>query len=171
MASTTFADLLAQAESAGISGWTPNNQNYDLAVSGANGGKTQKGDPKIGVQFKVQGGPDDGKTFWTNFNLIAFKSDGQPNAQGLAITFRDLAALGAGADVVATWDADSPSFTEQISSVLVGNLVNADVQVRESNNGYTNINLRKIKRRDAGSAAPAPAAAAAAPAPASGNPW
>ena len=144
MASSTFAQLLAAAEEAGIGTYTPSDGNYDLVVDAASGGKTKAGDPKVSLKLKVVGGPDDGKSFWTNYNFIAVKKDGTPNSQGLAITFRDLAAFGAPADVVGSWDADSPTFSDDVQEALVGATVNAEVQVRQSGD-YTNINLRKIR--------------------------
>ena len=146
MSSASMADLLKQAEEAGISSFEPTPGNYDLVVRSANASKTKKGDPKFGVQFAIEGGPDDGKSFWTNYNLIAVKNDGTPNNAGLAITFRDLAALGAPADVVVQWDVDSPTITEDVNAALAGTRINADVAVKQSG-GYTNIDVKKIRRR------------------------
>lgn len=159
MASSTMADLLRQAEAAGISSFTPPEGPGTFEVVGGNASKTQKGDPKFGIQFRVKGGPDDGKSFWINYNLIPVKNDGTPNSQGLAITFRDLAALGATADVVATWDVDAPDASEQVAAAVVGTVISADVQVKQSGD-YTNVNLRKVKP-----VTPVPAAQPAAPAP------
>lgn len=162
MASSTFGDLLAAAEEAGIGTWEPSDGNFDLIVDAATGGKTKKGDPKVSLKLKVEGGPDDGKSFWTNYNFIAVKNNGEANTQGLAITFREVALFGADADTVRSWDADSPTFSEDVQKSVLGNRVNADVQVKQSGD-YTNINLRKIKKRE-GSPASTPAAAPAAPA-------
>lgn len=157
MATATMADLLKQAEDAGISNWTPTNgEKYELEVIRANGGTTKKGDPKFGVQFEVLSGPDKDKSFWTNFNLIAVKNNGEPNSAGLAITFRDLDTLGADASTVAGWDVDSDSISDSVADALVGTQVSAEVQV-SSSNGYENVNLRRLTRLS--SASPAPAAA------------
>lgn len=161
MASNTMQDLLDQAANAGISSYEPTDGHYELEVIRANAGKTRAGDPKFGVQFKVLGGPDDGKSFWTNFNLIAIKKSGEPNSAGLAITFRDLDTLGADASTVSGWDVDnSERASEQITDAIVGTKVAADVSVKQ-NGDYTNIDLRKM-RRLSGTSAPAPAAAPAA---------
>lgn len=163
MASSTFADLLAAAEEAGIGTYTPTEGNYDLVVDDANGSKTKAGDPKVSLKLKVDGGPDNGKSFWINYNFIAVKKNGEPNTQGLAITFRDLAALGAPTEVVSTWNADASDYSDKVKAALAGTRINADVQVRQSGD-YTNIDLRKIKRAAAALAAAAAAPAAAAPA-------
>lgn len=160
MAQTTMADLLKQAEEAGISSFTPSEGPGTFEVVNANASKTKKGDPKFGIQWSVKGGPEDGKKFWTNINLIASKNDGTPNSMGLAMSFKDLAVLGADASVVAGWDPDSPNASEQVADAVVGAVVTADISVRESG-GYTNIDLKKMKRVP-GAAAPAPAAPAAA---------
>ena len=156
MASATMADLLKQAEEAGISSYEPTNGNYTLEVVRANAGRTKGGDPKFGIQFKVRGGPDDGKSFWTNFNLIATKKDGTPNSTGLAITFRDLAALGASADKVAQWDVDAPNANEQVEAAVKGTVISCEVQVKQSGD-YTNINLRNVRPQAPAPSGPAPA--------------
>ena len=161
MASTSMADLLKQAEEAGISSYSPPDGPGTFRVAGANASKTKKGDPKFGIQWEVLDGPDAGKKFWTNINLIAVKNDGQPNTMGLAMSFRELATLGADADVVAQWDTDSPTISEDVQAAVVGTIVSAEVKSRESG-GYTNIDMKKLKRLES---APAPAAPAA-PAPA-----
>lgn len=162
MASTSMAALLAQAEEAGISSFEPSPGTYTLRVASANGGKTKKGDPKFGVQYEIQGGPDNGKKFWTNINLTAIKNDGTSNSFGLAMSFKDLAALGADAATVAGWDVDSPAITEQVQAALVGTVVTADVSTRQSG-GYTNIDVKKIRPVAGGgtptATAPAPSAA------------
>jgi len=167
MAQTTMADLLKQAEEAGISSFTPSEGPGTFEVVNANASKTKKGDPKFGIQWSVKGGPEDGKKFWTNINLIASKNDGTPNSMGLAMSFKDLAVLGADASVVAGWDPDSANASEQVADAVVGAVVTADISVRESG-GYTNIDLKKMKRVP-GAAAPAPAASAAAASPADGT--
>ncbi len=159
MASTSMAALLAQAEEAGISSFEPSPGTYTLRVASANGGKTKKEDPKFGVQYEIQGGPDNGKKFWTNINLTAIKNDGTSNSFGLAMSFKDLAALGADAATVAGWDVDSPAITEQVQAALVGTVVTADVSTRQSG-GYTNIDVKKIRPVAGGTpATPAPSAA------------
>lgn len=163
MASTTMQDLLAQAEAAGVATFTPTAGKYDLKVTNANGSKTKNGDPKFGVQFEITSGPDNGKRFWTNFNLIAVKNDGSSNAAGLAYTFRDLAALGADASTVAAWDPDSANISEQVSAALVGTEVHAEVTVKTSN-GYTNVNLRNIRAQGPGVSSSAPGPVPSAPA-------
>lgn len=167
MASTTMADLLKQAEAAGISSFTPEKGNYNLRVVGANASKTKKLDPKFGVQFEIIDGPDAGKKFWINLNLIAVKNDGTPNSMGLAITFKQLAALGADAAEVATWDVDASDASERVARALTGSEVSAEIAVRESN-GYTNIDLKNVKPR---AAAPAPAPAAPTPAAPANRPF
>ncbi len=165
MANATMAELLAQAESAGVSSYEPTNGNYTLEVTRANAGRTKAGDPKFGIQFKVQGGPDDGRSFWTNFNLIAMKKDGTPNP-GLAYTFRDLAVLGADGPTIATWDIDAEDANAQVEAAIVGARVTAQVEVKQSGQ-YTNINLRNLRRAQGTPApsGPAPSAPAAAPSP------
>lgn len=160
MAQTTMADLLKQAEEAGISSFTPSEGPGTFEVVNANASKTKKGDPKFGIQWAVKGGPEDGKKFWTNINFIASKNDGTPNSMGLAMSFKELAVLGADASVVAGWDPDSANASEQVADAVVGAVVTADISVRESG-GYTNIDLKKMKRVPS-AAAPAPAAPAAA---------
>lgn len=161
MASTTMAELLKAAEDAGISSYTPPDGPGEFEVIRANAGKTKKGDPKFGVKFKVLGGPDDGKSFWLNYNLIPVKNNGESNAKGLAMTFRDLETLGADSTVVATWDVDDPDCSEKVEAALVGTRVSAEVKTKQSGE-WTNVNLNRLKRVDAAPTPPAPAADAPA---------
>lgn len=170
MASTTMADLLKQAEDAGISSYAPENgQTYDLEVIGANAGRTKNGDPKFGVHLRVIAGPDSGKSFWTNYNLRAVKANGEPNSMGLALTFKDLALLGAPSEVIAGWDVDAADASEKVAAALKGTRVSAEAAVSGDF-----VNLKKIKPLSGGAvpppAAPAPAPAAA-PAAASPKPF
>lgn len=162
MATVSMADLLKQAEDAGISSFEPTDGPAELEVIRANGSKTKNGDPKFGFQFKVLGGPDDGKSFWTNMMLVPTKKTGEPNSAGLAMTFRDLAVLGAEASIVSNWDIDSPNINDQVQDATVGTRVACEIQVKQSGD-FTNINLRKLRRLDSATAAPAAPAAAPAP--------
>lgn len=168
MASTSMADLLKQAEEAGISSYSPPDGPGTFRVAGANGSKTKKGDPKFGIQWEVVDGPDAGKKFWTNINLIAVKNDGQPNTMGLAMSFRELATLGADADVVAQWDTDSPTISEDVQAAIVGTIISGETKTRESN-GYTNVDVKKMKRLESAPAPAAPAAPAQSAPPAAGG--
>ena len=159
MSAATFQQMIEAAEKEGISSWEPSEGPGEFRIADTNTGKTQKGDPKVGLRVAVDGGPNDGKSFWINYNFIA------SNPKGLAFTFRDLASLGATSDVVAKWDLGSAAFGEQVADALKGTTFKADVKKRE-NNGYTNIDLRNIKRSDA-----AAATAASESAPASDNPF
>ena len=142
MSSFSFTQLLDEAKKEGVAGTVPDGH-YTLVVHAANTGTTKANDPKIGVMWKVVGGPQDGTTFWTNINLIA------SSPKSLAIAFRDLAALGAPQE----WLATNPSIEEVKARVLAAPQMEADVT---RSGDFTNV--RNLK-----AAATAPSAVPAAP--------
>lgn len=167
MSTASFADLIAAAEAEGIGFYQPPNGKGEFRIANTNVGKTKNQDTKIGLHLAVDGGPDDGKKFWINLNFIP------TNPKGLAFTFRDLAALGASTDVVSTWDLTSPDrLGVQVADALNGVRFSAEVQISE-NNGYTNVNLRNISRKDAPAATqpPVPGVAGGEEAPPAARPF
>ena len=157
MSSTTFAALLAQAEEAGVGYFEPTPGNYNLVIKSANMSATKAGDPKIGLQLGIVGGPDNNKSFWTNFNFIG------TNTTGLAISFRDLRSLGMGKEDFLALPDDREAASAKLKDLLGGKTFTCDIEVKESGD-FTNINLRRIKLGGA-SAAPSVAPAAAPPSP------
>jgi len=138
MASSTFAALLAQAEEAGVGYFTPTPGPASLVVKNANMSATKAGDPKIGLQLAIVGGPDNNKSFWTNFNFIA------TSPTGLAISFRTLGELGMSKDDFLALPEDKEAASAKVKDILGGVAFTADIEVKVSGD-WTNINLRKIK--------------------------
>lgn len=161
MANTKFSALAEKAEAAGVGFYEPASGNYDLKIKTANVTATRAGDPKVGVQFSINGGPDNGKSFWTNFSF--------PSTSDVAvsISFRTLAELGFTKDQMIQLPEDNEAASAIIAAALTGTEINAEVEVKQSGE-YKNINLKRIKRQGQASPTAVPAVAgavSAAPAP------
>ena len=157
MANTKFSALAEQAEAAGVGFYEPAPGTYDLIIKNANVGATKAGDPKVGLQVTMDGGPDAGKSFWTNFN---FKST---NAVGVAISFRQLAELGFPKEQMLALPENNEAASDAIAAALIGTKFTAEVQINGDDRKF--INLNKIKRTGAGEGQPSTAAPASNPAP------
>lgn len=74
------------------------NSTYRCKVTHAKYNPSKKGNPGFGIRTEVLEGPYAGKGFWSNFYLTPVKKDGTPNNTGVAIFFRQVAALGVSTD-------------------------------------------------------------------------
>jgi hypothetical protein len=88
MVSLNWADLQKAAGDAGFDVLPPGE--YDARIESATAKPTANNKDSIAVQFKVEGGPYDGKSFFNNFVISP------ENANALAFFFRHMAALGLG---------------------------------------------------------------------------
>jgi hypothetical protein len=97
LSSYTLSDLIGQAEAAGASFTAVHipDAKYVCKVTHSNFKKTNDGlKDGYGVRVEVLDGPNKGKGWWTNHYLSPNKKDGEVNTAGIAIFFRQLAALG-----------------------------------------------------------------------------
>lgn len=100
---------------------------YDLVVEKAEHKKAQTGADMIVIQFKVDTGAQQGKTVFTN---LVFSPE---KAFALNIFFKNLEALGIGADFFASLQQTGASVESALSTIaqtIVGRNVRAQVSIR-----------------------------------------
>lgn len=156
MASRTFQELLNEAAEAGLSTWTPEAGPYDMDIVRANYKDGKKGTPEFGVQWKVQGGPHDGKSFWDNFRFAS--------PTNTAMTLKALAAFGLDADFFGTLTGTVAEESDKVIERLKQVSISCDLVVTK-NGDFTNFRYNDVTRRDASAdsgSSPEPAAASAA---------
>lgn len=125
MTSVSWGDL---QKAAGEAGFDPVPAGpYDVIVDSATAKKAGTGKDMITCQFRVQGGPYDGKIIFNQFVL----SPENPNA--LAFFFRHMAAMGLGE----AYFASNPQL-ERVAADLQGRACRITVSVREWNDTMRN---------------------------------
>lgn len=125
MTSVSWNDL---QKAAGEAGFDPVPAGtYDVVVDTATAKKAGTGKDMISCQFKVKGGPYDGKTVFNQFVL----SPENPNA--LAFFFRHMAAMGLGE----AYFASNPQL-ERVAADLQGRECRITVSIREWNETMRN---------------------------------
>lgn len=152
----SFAELLAQAEAAGV--LTGRSEilpagTYNLYVESAKPKKTKKGDPSISIRWKS----DAGQVAYHNLNFIPGEQVGQ------AITLSTLVDLGVTRDYLARVDVSQglEAIVPELIRVTQGRWFVVDVTVKK-NGEYTNNNFF-IKTGANAQAAAAPVAPVAVP--------
>lgn len=145
MTARSFADLLKEAEDAGLQTWTPESGHYHLEVPTANYKDGKNGTPVFGVRWRVVGGPFDGKSFWDNFRFAS--------PQNTAITLRTLAAFGLDGEFFGSLDGPIPDNADKVIARLKA--ISADVDLGVKQNGdFTNYSY-KVTDAETPAAAPA----------------
>lgn len=156
MADFNFKDLIDAAKEAGFeTEQLPAGRYSDAEVTHTNVTSTQGGGLRVGIRFKVHGGPQDGNGVWMNQMVPNKEKAKSPEKfqQAAGIFLRIMSSLG-----VELSDDLAGSV-----NAIVGNHYDIDVSYKV-NGQYTNTNVA-IKGRAGGTAAPVATRVAAAPAP------
>lgn len=141
MSSINWGDLRKAADDGGFEALPPNE--YDVYVAKAEAARTSSDKDMVKVQFKVETGPNAGKTV---FNQFVISPD---NANALGFFFRHMAALG----LNDAFFASNPSI-EQLAASLENRRCRIRVSIRKWQEQERN-NVDAILPPSSGSAAPA----------------
>lgn len=152
MTEVNFSALMAEAEKSGFT--TVPTGTYNAVVTKCEAVPTKTGKPMLKTQFKIFGGPQDGRLVFTQFVLSA----DNPNALGFF--FRHMAALG----LPSEYFAQNPPM-DQVAAALVSRQATIDVVIKPYQ-GVDKNEISAIKPLQGAPAAAAPVQGAVPVAPA-----
>lgn len=142
MTEVNFQQLMNEAASAGFS--TVPAGTYNAAITKCEAVPTKTGKPMLKTQFKIFGGPQDGRLVFTQFVLSA------DNANALGFFFRHMAALG----LPSEYFAQNPPM-DAVAAALLNRQATIDVVIKP----YQGVDKNEISAIKPLQGAPAQAAA------------
>jgi len=154
MPSTSWSDLLEQAEAEGFSGKLIDQGTYTATVEQTNTGTTQNGKAQAGIMWRIDdGGPFDRATVWDNVVLTP------DNPKAMKVFFSKWAAMGISTDVFKTLP-EGASALAALADLVKGVRCEIKVSHREWN-GETKMNVfpQKVVTSSPAASVDSPAAA------------